>query len=419
MINKLLTLVFLFGIQPIFAQQISLDSCVAAAERNWPSFKKEISISQKRDLIEQTLKKNYLPKINLSGQLSYQSEVITFPEVQLMPDFFAILPQDNYSVGANISQTIWDGGITSTAKDIQMAQNNVEAQQLNVETYGLIGKINKLYVSYLFLKKSEKIINISEGEIDENIQSIASAVKNGVITSSELNNIEAEKLKLQKQQIEIQSSISLVLSSLSMITGLQLDTNYKFELPTSADIANKGIRPEIELLNAQKKLSMASTSQYKTSRMPKFVAFGNVGYGRPGYDMLNTDMHGYYMIGAKFTWDVWDWNASKNNEEKVKLQTLIIEDNISSMEKQIAIEENEFLQEMDRYTKLIKLDEDIELLKENVYKNAQSRMKNGNLTSTEYLKIFNEWKRAKLSTELDRINLIRSNINYKHSLGLK
>ncbi|RLD43621.1 MAG: hypothetical protein DRI86_09590 [Bacteroidetes bacterium] len=419
MINKLLTLVFLFGIQPIFAQQISLDSCVAAAERNWPSFKKEISISQKRDLIEQTLKKNYLPKINLSGQLSYQSEVITFPEVQLMPDFFAILPQDNYSVGANISQTIWDGGITSTAKDIQMAQNNVEAQQLNVETYGLIGKINKLYVSYLFLKKSEKIINISEGEIDENIQSIASAVKNGVITSSELNNIEAEKLKLQKQQIEIQSSISLVLSSLSMITGLQLDTNYKFELPTSADIANKGIRPEIELLNAQKKLSMASTSQYKTSRMPKFVAFGNVGYGRPGYDMLNTDMHGYYMIGAKFTWDVWDWNASKNNEEKVKLQTLIIEDNISSMEKQIAIEENEFLQEMDRYTKLIKLDEDIELLKESVYKNAQSKMKNGSLTSTEYLKIFNEWKRSKLSTELDRINLIKSNINYKHSLGLK
>jgi len=419
MINKLLTLVFLFGIQPIFAQQISLDSCVAAAERNWPSFKKEISISQKRDLIEQTLKKNYLPKINLSGQLSYQSEVITFPEVQLMPDFFAILPQDNYSVGANISQTIWDGGITSTAKDIQMAQNNVEAQQLNVETYGLIGKINKLYVSYLFLKKSEKIINISEGEIDENIQSIASAVKNGVITSSELNNIEAEKLKLQKQQIEIQSSISLVLSSLSMITGLQLDTNYKFELPTSADIANKGIRPEIELLNAQKKLSMASISQYKTSRMPKFVAFGNVGYGRPGYDMLNTDMHGYYMIGAKFTWDVWDWNASKNNEEKVKLQTLIIEDNISSMEKQIAIEENEFLQEMDRYTKLIKLDEDIELLKESVYKNAQSKMKNGSLTSTEYLKIFNEWKRSKLSTELDRINLIKSNINYKHSLGLK
>ncbi len=419
MINKLLTLVFLFGIQPIFAQQISLDSCVAAAERNWPSFKKEISISQKRDLIEQTLKKNYLPKINLSGQLSYQSEVITFPEVQLMPDFFAILPQDNYSVGANISQTIWDGGITSTAKDIQMAQNNVEAQQLNVETYGLIGKINKLYVSYLFLKKSEKIINISEGEIDENIQSIASAVKNGVITSSELNNIEAEKLKLQKQQIEIKSSISLVLSSLSMITGLQLDTNYKFELPISADIANKGIRPEIELLNAQKKLSMASTSQYKTSRMPKFVAFGNVGYGRPGYDMLNTDMHGYYMIGAKFTWDVWDWNASKNNEEKVKLQTLIIEDNISSMEKQIAIEENEFLQEMDRYTKLIKLDEDIELLKESVYKNAQSKMKNGSLTSTEYLKIFNEWKRSKLSTELDRINLIKSNINYKHSLGLK
>ncbi len=417
--HKLLTLILLLGIQPIFAQQISLDSCVAAAESNWPAFKKELRISQKRDLIEQTLKKNYLPKLNLSGQATYQSEVITFPEIPIMPDFFAVLPQDNYSVGANISQTIWDGGITSSAKDIQMAQNDVEALQLNVETYGLIGKINKLYVSYLFLKKSEKIIDISETEIDKNIQTVGSAVANGVINSSELNNIKAEKLKLQKQNIEIQSSINSVLSSLSMITGLQLDTNYRFESPSFNSSANKGIRPEIELLNAQKKLSVASISQYKTTRMPKFMAFGNVGYGRPGYDMLNVDMHGYYMIGAKFTWDVWDWNTSKKKEEKVKLQTIIIEDNISSMQKQIAIEENEFLQEIDRYTKLIKLDEDIEVLKESVYKNAQSKMNNGSLTSTEYLKIFNEWKRAKLSTQLDRINLIRANINYQHSLGLK
>ena len=416
---KLLIIVLLFGFQPIFAQQISLDSCVAAAERNWPAFKKELSISQKRDLIEQTLKKNYLPKINLSGQATYQSEVITFPEVPSMPGFFTVLPQDNYSLGANVSQTIWDGGITSSSKDIQMAQNDIEVQQLNLETYGLIGKINKLYVSYIFLKKSEKIIAISENEIDKNIKSVGSAVENGVINSAELNNIKAEKLKLQKQNIEIQSSISSVLSSLSMITGLQLDTNNKFETPSFNSSANKGIRPEIELLNAQKKLSVASISQYKTTRMPKFMAFGNVGYGRPGYDMLNTDMHGYYMIGAKFTWDVWDWNTSKKKEEKVKLQTLMIEDNISSLEKQITIEENEFLQEIDRYTKLIKLDEDIEVLKESVYKNAQSKMNNGSLTSTEYLKIFNEWKRAKLSTQLDRINLIRSNINYQHSLGLK
>lgn len=419
MMNKLLIIVLLFGIQPIFAQQISLDSCVASAERNWPAFKKELSISQQRDLIEQTLKKNYLPKLNISGQATYQSEVITFPEIEMMPDLFEVLPQDNYTVGANISQTIWDGGITSSAKDIQMAQNDVEVQQLNLETYGLIGKINKLYVSYIFLKKSEKIIDISEAELDKSIQTVGSAVKNGVINSSELNNIKAEKLKLQKQQIEILSSISSVLSSLSMITGLQLDTNYTFEIPAAANMVNKGIRPEIELLNAQKKLSVASISQYKTSRMPKFMAFGNVGYGRPGYDMLNTDMHGYYMIGAKFTWDVWDWNISKKKEDKVKLQTIIIEDNISSMQKQITIEENEFLQEIDRYTKFIKLDEEIEVLKESVYKNAQSKMNNGSLTSTEYLKIFNEWKRAKLSTQLDRINLIKSNINYQHSLGLK
>ena len=91
------------------AQSISLDSCIAAAKQNWPAFKKQMSISEKRNLIKQTLNKNYLPNINLSGQASYQSEVITFPEVPNMPGFFPELPLDNYNVEANLNQTIWDG----------------------------------------------------------------------------------------------------------------------------------------------------------------------------------------------------------------------------------------------------------------------------------------------------------------------
>jgi len=408
-------LVISFGL--IQAQNISLDSCIVAAKQNWPAFKKQISIANKRQLVEQTLNKNYLPKLNISGQASYQSEVITFPEIPNMPGFFPDLPLDNYNVEASINQTIWDGGIIKSQKNIQLAQNDIEIQQLNVETYGLIGKINDLYTNYLFFTTNEKILVLSMGQLDDNLKNVSSGVENGVILSSELDNLKAEKLKLKKELIHIHSSMQSIIEALNMITDLQLNTNYQFDIPLLASHTNTLARPEIKLLEAQISYSQASISKYKTNRMPKLMAFGKAGYGRPGFDPLNVDIHGYYVVGARFAWDVWDWNMTKEQVQLVNLQQQMIKDNKESLQRQIATEERQYMLEELKYEQQITLDNEIEILKKNVYLSAESKMKNGSITSTEFLKSFNEWKRALLTTEADKLRLLKSQINYQHSKG--
>ncbi len=400
------------------AQNISLDSCIAAAKQNWPAFKKQMSIAEKRNLVQQTLNKNYLPKLNISGQASYQSEVITFPDVPTMPGFFPDLPLDNYNVEANLNQTIWDGGIIKSQKDIQVAQNDIEIQQLNVETYGLIGKINELYTNYLFFATNEKILLISMGQLDDNIKNVSSAVENGVVLSSELDNLKAEKLKLKKELINIHSAKQATIDALNIITDLKLDTSYQFDKPQLAANTNTLARPEIQLLDAQISYSQASISKYKTNRMPKLMAFGKLGYGRPGFDPLTTDLHGYYMVGARFSWDVWDWNMTKKQKQQIHLQQQIIKDNKESLRKQIAIEESRYMLEEIKYKQQIALDNEIEVLKKNVYLSAESKMKNGSITSTEFLKSFNEWKRALLTTEADKLRLLKAQINFQHSKGI-
>jgi outer membrane protein TolC len=153
--------------------------------------------------------------------------------------------------------------------------------------------------------------------------------------------------------------------------------------------------------------------------MPKFFAFGKAGYGRPGFDFMNTDMHGYAMIGAKFTWDVFDWNMYKKQKQNIVLQQQIIQDSKATLQKQITIEENQYMAEIAQYQKQIEIDKNIIKLKESVYKAAESQMNNGTITSTEYLKMFNEWKRAKLTSELDKLKLITAQLNYNHSKGIK
>jgi outer membrane protein TolC len=400
------------------AQSISLDSCISAARQNWPAFKKQMSIAEKRKLVQETLNKNYLPKLNISGQASYQSEVITFPDVPTMPGFFPDLPLDNYNVEANLNQTLWDGGIIKSQKDIQVAQTEIEIQQLNVETYGLIGKINELYTNYLFLSTSEKILLLSVDQLDNNIKNMSSAVENGMVLSSELDNLKAEKLKLKKELLNIHSAKQSTIDALNIITDLKLDTTYQFDKPQLAANTNILARPEIQLLDAQISYSQASISKYKTNRMPKLMAFGRLGYGRPGFDPLTTDLHAYYMVGARFSWDVWDWNITKKQKQQIHLQQQIIKDNKESLQKQIAMEERQYMLEEAKYEQQIALDNEIEVLKKSVYLSAESKMKNGSITSTEFLRSFNEWKRALLTTEADKLRLLKAQINYQHSKGI-
>ncbi|NPA35890.1 MAG: TolC family protein [Chlorobi bacterium] len=412
-------LIVLLALLPIsiFAQEVTLDECINAAKQNWPAFKKKLSIDEQKKLIDETLNKSYLPKLNLSGQATYQSETITFPEMPGVPSIYPDFPNDNYNVELSVNQIIWDGGAVKSEKEIQHAANDIDLQKLNVETYGLVGKVNQLYSNYLYLNKSEDVLLISKDELEKNIKTLQSAYENGTILKSDLDNIKAEKLKLDKDIIRIQALKLNTLKSINLITGLNLDKSYNFAEPVIKEPAN-AVRPELSLLDAQYQYTSSTVNKFKTNRMPKFFAFGKAGYGRPGYDFMNTDMHGYAMIGAKFTWDVFDWNLFKKQKQNVMLQQQIIQDSKETLQKQITIEENQYIAEIAQYKKQIAIDKNIIKLKESVYKAGESQMNNGTITSTEYLKMFNEWKRAKLTSELDKLKLITAELNYIHSKGI-
>lgn len=415
--KKLITLLTILLPLSVYAQEITLDLCVNAAKQNWPAFKKQLTIDSQRQLIDETLNKNYLPKLNLSGLAMYQSETVTFPTVPTLPDFFPEFPNDNYNVELNVNQVIWDGGAVKSEKDIRHAANDIDIQKLNSETYGLVGKINQLYSGYLYLDKSEEVLLITQNELNKNIKTLQSAFDNGTILKSDLDNIRAEKLKLQKEIITVKAAKTNTINSLNLITGLEINSSYSFVVPNIIDNSN-AVRPELSLLDAQINYSASTINKFKTNRMPKFYAFAKAGYGRPGYDFMNTDLHTYAMVGAKFTWDIFDWNLFKKQKQQVVLQQQIIRDSKSTMEKQITIEEDQYLTQISQYQKQIKLDDEIILLKESVYKAAESQMKNGSITSTEYLKMFNEWKRAKLTSELDKLKLITAQLNSNHAKGV-
>jgi outer membrane protein TolC len=412
-------LLFLVISQLSTAQKdIYLDTLISAAKQNWPAFKKQLSITGQKMNIDKVVNVNWYPKINISGLATYQSEVVTFPEVPNMPDFFPVLPKDNYNIEAGINQTLWDGGITKVTKELQHLENDIQQQELNVETYNLIGKIYRLYTGVLLLKENKKTINISINQLDSSINIMKAAVLNGVALSSELDNMNAEKFLLQKELIKLDANIDYTVKILNIITGLSLKGNDNFTIPDVSNVTFSE-RPELILLDTKIKAVKSQADIFKAKRFPKLFAFGKLGYGRPGYDFMNTELHTYYFVGAKFTWDVWDWNLLNKKKTDYSFTTQQIQETKNVTIKQLEIEQDKYKSETKRFNKEIEVDKQIVMLKNNVYKTAEAQLKNGVITTSEFLKIFNEFKRSKIALNIDKLKLLEAQLNYLHSKGLK
>jgi len=118
-------------------QQVTLDMCYEKAIQNYPLTTQEELLASTNVLAIKNLNKNYLPQLNINGQVHYQSEVTKVP-VQDLPVFgVEPLEKDWYKIMLDINQVIYDGSAVSRLKDLEQINHEIRQQNLEIEFYGL------------------------------------------------------------------------------------------------------------------------------------------------------------------------------------------------------------------------------------------------------------------------------------------
>jgi len=147
--------------------------------------------------------------------------------------------------------------------------------------------------------------------------------------------------------------------------------------------------------------------------LPKVNAFGQAGYGNPGLNMLDNSFQTFYMVGLKANWNVFDWNKSK-----IEKQALSISEAITTTEKETFLLNNNLqLQEMEneiiKLEEVIKTDTEIIDLREYVVKSSDAQLKNGVITSSDYLVELTNLYEAKTNQKVHEIQLDLTKANYQ------
>jgi outer membrane protein TolC len=400
-------------------QKISLQQCLQEAVKHFPT-QKQLQLNQsKYTLEENNIKKNYLPTMNLNGQASYQSDVTKVPAPPIPGFDMPVISKDWYKINFDLDQLIWDGGLTRNQKELQTADYKISDQQVKVKTFELKKQVNILYFNILFLQANLDALHVLVSDLNARIKDAEAALRNGTLLPSDVDALKVNQKLAEQQIIEKTEDQKGLIGSMNQLTHLKITSAKELILPraniTSYTFVNN--RPEYKMLDLQKSKLTALEKMTSVKRMPVFKLFGQAGYGRPGYDMLNDNFDTYYMAGVRLHWNIFDWNHVKHEKQILSIQSDIIQTEQETFNQSLRAELEKQMSGIQKFEKLIKTDKDILQLQKSVVEAANNKLKNGTITATSYLIELNKEVRAQLSMQAHKLQLLFAKYQYLTAIG--
>jgi len=402
---RILTLLLVLFTLNIQAQQtITLEKCYELVTKNYPLAKQTDLLNAKLTIDKASINNEKLPKIFVNAQATYQSDVTQLP-IKLPNTTIEPLNKDQYRATLDANQLIYNGGLIDAQTKLKEIQAQTQKQQTEVSLYQLKNKINHYYFSILFLQEKARVLQSKKDFLTEKNKEVKSAVKYGAILPSSEQIIAVELLKIEQQLTDIQFEKSKMLQNLATITYTKFEDATQFVQPEIKEIVTQNSRPELALFDYQNQQMDALKSIVSKTNYPKITAFAQGGYGNPGLNMLDNSFQPFYTTGVKINWNIFDWNKAKKDQQSLEISKEIIATEKETFELNTALQANEWTAEIGKLEQIISTDESIVELREKILKSADAQMRNGVITTAEYLNEVTQLFESKIAQKTHEIQL--------------
>ena len=418
-------LLFILMTLPLAVQGQTLQECQQAAERNYPLIRQYGLIEQTTQLTVENIGKAWLPQVTATAQATYQSDVPAWPDqMQTVYQQLGLnmkgLRKDQYRVGIDVSQTVYDGGMISSQKEIAREQGKVQAAQNDVTLYSVRKRVNEMYFALLMLDKQIELNKDLQELLGGNERKLQSMVKGGTAAESDWMNVKVERLNAAQKGESLESQKRMLQNVLSAFCGIEVRNVTK---PAASSVAtarsNASERPEMQLFNAQLSLADAQEKALDAALKPRLGVFAQGYYGYPGYNMFEDMMSHKWslngMVGARLTWNIGALYTRKNDKAKIQMQRDITETNRETFIFNNNLEQIQQSEEIQRYRKLMEQDEEIITLRQSVRKAAESKLSHGIIDVNDLVREINQENAARLQLSMHETEMLKQIYDYKYT----
>ncbi|GAB4406077.1 MAG: TolC family protein [Bacteroidia bacterium] len=398
---------------PAWGQPYTLRQCHEAALAQSPLRRQQDLLATRAELQAHNLRSQWLPLLSVNGQLTYQSDVITFPRLGTVE--FPEIPQTQYRATVDASQLLYDAGGIRLAREQTRLEAATGSQEIEVQLNQLRSTVNDLYFGVLLRERQAAVLSSIQAELAERRRSIASGVQNGVLLPSVLDGFDKQAVELAQQLAQSAADQAALRAMLVAWTGIEALTDAPLEVPADLPAWTgdaTGQRPEYRLWALQRQQIDLQQQLLKGRLLPRVSAFGQGGLGQPNpFNFLETNLDGFYLIGLRLQWAPWDWGRTRRDQEMLALQGQALEVKQAQFEQSLRALRARDHAQLDALDELIAQDSQMLALQARILRQAQAQFEGGVITAAEYLTEFNTHGRMRLQQEIHRLQRVQAQVN--------
>lgn len=419
--KKLLLLSVLAVLFPAVRAQ-SLEECRQAAEHNYPIIRQYDLIARTTELTVRNIQKAWFPQISVTAQGSYQNKVTAWPE-NLQGLFAQMglqlqgLSRDQYKVGIDVRQTLFDGGTIGSRREIARGEGAVQAAQTEVDLYKIGQRVHEMYFALLLLDEQLRLNADANALLRSNEAQLAAMLKSGTASAGDFENVKAERLSAEQQQTELLSQRQTLQRLLSLFCGIPVDSIRRPAVPNLPSGENK--RPELRLFDCRLQLTDAQEKALDAQLLPQLGLFAQGYYGNPGLNLFEDMMKRRWswngIAGLKLTWNLSALYTHRNEKSKLRVQRELIENARQQFLFNNRLDETQQSENVRRFRAIAQRDGEIIALRTAVRKAAESKLAHGIIDVNGLLREINKENAAKTQQAIHEIDMLKAMYDLKFS----
>ena len=419
--KKLLLLSVLAVLFPAVRAQ-SLEECRQAAEHNYPIIRQYDLIARTTELTVRNIQKAWFPQISVTAQGSYQNKVTAWPE-NLQGLFAQMglqlqgLSRDQYKVGIDVRQTLFDGGAIGSRREIARGEGAVQAAQTEVDLYKIGQRVHEMYFALLLLDEQLRLNADINALLRSNEAQLAAMLKSGTASAGDFENVKAERLSAEQQQTELLSQRQTLQRLLSLFCGIPVDSIRQPAVPNLPSGENK--RPELRLFDRRLQLTDAQEKALDAQLLPQLGFFAQGYYGNPGLNLFEDMMKRRWswngIAGLKLTWNLSALYTHRNEKSKLRVQRELIENARQQFLFNNQLDETQQSENVRRFHAIAQRDGEIIALRTAVRKAAESKLAHGIIDVNGLLREINKENAAKTQQAIHEIDMLKAMYDQKFS----
>ena len=413
---------------PALALGQSLEECQQAAERNYPLIQQYGLIEKTTHLTVANIQKGWLPQVSASAQATLQSDVATFPDefqkfYQQMGISMKGIKKDQYRIGIDVQQAVYDGGNIRSQKEIARRQGELQQVQNEVYIYNVRKRVNEMFFSLLLVEEQIRQNNNLQKVLEGNEKKLASMWTKGTAAESDWQNVKAERLNVVQQMTSLRSQRAALMRVLSTFCGMEIKAPVKPDNPDMLDKLDKldNRHPELRLIDAQLRLADSQAKALDAAMKPRLGVFAQGFYGYPGYnmfeDMMSRKLSWNGMIGAKLTWNIGALYTHKNDKGKIQLRRESAEVSRAHFLFENNMEQIQQKENITRYQRLMAEDAEIISLRSSIRKAAESKLYHGIIDVNDLVREINNENNARVQQSIHEIEMLKEIYDLKFTMG--